>query len=126
MMQNIVELLHVLGFEAVTDEEPLLLLVWRITGNTLLNLTNLDELPDGLLPLAERMTAGEYLRIKKSGGQLEGFDLSPGAKDIKVGDTTVSLITEGCMTPEQRLDALIGALTRCDKAEVYRYRRLAW
>lgn len=126
MTENIVALLHALGFETVTETDPLLLLVQRMTERSLLNLTNLDELPEGLFPLAERMTAGEYLKMQKSGGQLEGFDLSPEAKDIKLGDTTVSLITDGCTTPEQRLDALIGALTRCDMAEVYRYRRLTW
>ena len=126
MLENVIELLHALGFESVTDTDPLLLLVQRMTEYTLLNLTNLDELPEGLFPLAERMTTGEYLRMQKSGGQLEGFDLSPEAKDIKLGDTTVSLITDGCTTPEQRLDALIAEQTRCDMAEVYRYRRLVW
>ena len=32
----------------------------------------------------------------------------------------------GCTTPEQRLDALINALTHCDMAEIYRHRRLVW
>lgn len=126
MLENIVELLHTLGFESVTEGDPLLCLMKDSAESTLLNLTNLDKLPQGLLPLAERMAAGEYLRMKKCCGQLEGFEVSAEAKDIKLGDTTVSFATDGCTTPEQRLDALISTLTHYDMSVIYRYRRLVW
>jgi len=126
MLENVIKLLHALGFESVTEGDPLLCLMKDSTESTLLDLTNLDELPKALIPLAERMTAGEYLRMKKCCGQLDGFEVSAEAKDIKLGDTTVSFAMDGCTTPEQRLDALINALTHCDKAEIYRHRRLVW
>ena len=126
MLENVIKLLHALGFESVTEGDPLLCLMKDSAESTLLALTTLDELPQALVPLAERMTAGEYLRMKKCCGQLDGFEVSAEAKDIKLGDTTVSFATDGCTTPEQRLDALINALTRCDKAEIYRHRRLVW
>lgn len=126
MLENVIKLLHALGFESVDGTDPWLSLVKRSMESTLLDLTNLDELPQALIPLAERMTAGEYLRMKKCCGQLDGFEVSAEAKDIKLGDTTVSFSTDGCTTPEQRLDALINALTHCDMAEIYRHRRLVW
>lgn len=126
MLENIVELLHALGFESVTETDPLLCLMKDSAESTLLDMTNLDELPQGLNPLAERMAAGEYLRMKKCCGQLEGFEVSAEAKDIKLGDTTVSFATDGCTTPEQRLDALISTLTHYDMSVIYRYRRLVW
>ena len=126
MLENVIKLLHALGFESVDETDPWLSLVKRSTESTLLDLTNLDDLPQALIPLAERMTAGEYLRMKKCCGQLDGFEASAEAKDIKLGDTTVSFSTDGCTTPEQRLDAIINALTHCDMAEIYRHRRLVW
>ena len=59
MLENVIKLLHALGFESVDETDPWLSLVKRSTESTLLDLTNLDELPQALIPLAERMTAGE-------------------------------------------------------------------
>ena len=84
MLENVIKLLHALGFESVDETDPWLSLVKRSTESTLLDLTNLDELPQALIPLAERMTAGEYLRMKKCCGQLDGFEASAEAKDIKM------------------------------------------
>lgn len=63
MLENVIKLLHALGFESVTEGDPLLCLMKDSTESTLLDLTNLDELPKALISLAERMTAGEYRHI---------------------------------------------------------------
>lgn len=126
MLENVMKLLRSLGLESVTEGDPLLCLAQDDAERTLLDLTNLIELPQALFPLLERLTAGEYLRLKKCGGGLEGFAIQPEAKDVKLGDTTVSFNADGCTTPEQRLDALINTLTHYDMAEIYRYRRLVW
>lgn len=126
MLENVIKLLHALGFESVTEGDPLLCLAQDDAERTLLDLTNLIVLPQALFSLAERMTAGEYLRLKKCSGGLEEFTALPEAKDVKLGDTTISFSTDGCTTPEQRLDALIDSLTHYDMAEIYRYRRLVW
>lgn len=113
MLENVIKLLHALGFESVDETDLWLSLVKRSMESTLLDLTNLDELPQALIPLAERMTAGEYLRMKKCCGQLDGFEVSAEAKDIKLGDTTVSFSTDGLhhagtapRCPHQRADPL--------------------
>ena len=52
MLENVIKLLHALGFESVTEGDPLLCLMKDSTESTLLDLTNLDELPKALIPLA--------------------------------------------------------------------------
>lgn len=119
-------MLAALGVMGAADD-PLLDMVisnvqWRIK-----NLTNLQEIPDGLESMAVSMAVGEYLNMKKANGQLEGFDLEAAVKQIQEGDTNVSFaIGEGSLTPEQRLNSLIDYLINGRIGEIYRYRRLVW
>ena len=109
-------------------ENPLLDLVinqvqWRIK-----NLTNLQEVPEGLVGLAVQMAAGEFLSMLKGSGQLEGFELEEAAiKQIQEGDTnTVFSVGDGSYTPEQRLNSLIDFLINGRVGEIYRYRKMVW
>lgn len=127
MREDVVTLLTALGV-AGAAENPLLDLVinqvqWRIK-----NLTNLQEVPEGLVGLAVQMAAGEFLSMLKGSGQLEGFELEEAAiKQIQEGDTnTVFSVGDGSYTPEQRLNSLIDFLINRRVGEIYRYRRLAW
>ena len=119
-------MLTALGVTGAADD-PLLDMVitnvqWRIK-----NLTNLQEVPEGLESMAVSMAVGEYLNMKKANGQLEGFDLDAAIKQIQEGDTnTVFAIGDGSSTPEQRLDALISYLINGRTREFYRFRRLVW
>ncbi len=126
MREAVVKILEGFGL-TILPGDPMLSLVlenvqWRIR-----NLTNLSEVPEGLTGMAAAMAAGEYLRMKKSAGQLEGFDLDAAVKSIKEGDTDITFaIGDGSSTAEQRLDALIATLTEGRMGEIYRYRRLVW
>lgn len=119
-------MLTALGVTGAADD-PLLDMVisnvqWRIK-----NLTNLQEIPDGLESMAVYMAVGEYLNMKKVSGQLDGFDLDAAIKQIQEGDTNISFaIGEGSLTPEQRLNSLIDYLINGRIGEIYRYRRLVW
>ena len=119
-------MLTALGVTGAADD-PLLDMVisnvqWRIK-----NLTNLQEIPDGLESMAVSMAAGEYLNMKKATGSLEGFDLEAAVKQIQEGDTNISFaIGDGSSTPEQRLNSLIDYLINGRIGEIYRYRRLVW
>jgi len=96
--------------------------VWRIK-----NLSNLSEIPEGLENVAVNMAVGEFLNLKKSSGQLAGFDLEAAVKTIQEGDTNISFaIGEGSSTPEQRLNSLIDFLINGRVGEIYRFRRLVW
>ena len=127
MREDVVTLLAALGV-AGAAENPLLDLVinqvqWRIK-----NLTNLQEVPEGLVGLAVQMAAGEFLSMLKGSGQLEGFELEEAAiKQGQEGDTnTVFSVGDGSYTPEQRLDSLIDFLINGRVGEIYRYRKMVW
>lgn len=127
MREDVVTLLAALGV-AGAAENPLLDLVinqvqWRIK-----NLTNLQEVPEGLAGLAVQMAAGEFLSMMKGSGQLEGFELEEAAiKQIQEGDTnTVFSVGDGSYTPEQRLNSLIDFLINGRIGEIYRYRKMVW
>lgn len=127
MREDVVTLLAALGV-AGAAENPLLDLVinqvqWRIK-----NLTNLQEVPEGLVGLAVQMAAGEFLSMMKGSGQLEGFELEEAAiKQIQEGDTnTVFSVGDGSYTPEQRLNSLIDFLINGRVGEIYRYRKMVW
>lgn len=126
MREEVVAMLTALGVTGAADD-PLLDMVisnvqWRIK-----NLTNLQEIPDGLESMAVSMAVGEYLNMKKATGSLEGFDLEAAVKQIQEGDTNISFaIGEGSLTPEQRLNSLIDYLINGRIGEIYRYRRLVW
>ena len=126
MREQVIAMLTALGVTGAADD-PLLDLVisnvqWRIK-----NLTNLQEVPEGLESMAVSMAVGEYRNMKKANGQLEGFDLEAAVKQIQEGDTnTVFAVGDGNSTPEQRLDSLINFLTNGRMDEIYRYRKLVW
>ena len=127
MREDVVTLLAALGV-AGAAENPLLDLVinqvqWRIK-----NLTNLQEVPEGLVGLAVQMAAGEFLSMLKGSGQLSGFELEEAAiKQIQEGDTnTVFSVGDGSYTPEQRLNSLIDFLINGRVGEIYRYRKMVW
>lgn len=127
MLDDVAALLWALGVKAYSTD-ALLVLTCEAVEEQLCNLTNLSAVPDGLHTMAVEMAAGKYLRALKNAGKLDGFDLDTAAvKSIQEGDTNISYaIGEGSTTPEQRLDALITALTSPRLNEIYRYRRLVW
>lgn len=126
MRKDVLYMLTAFGVTGA-DADPLLDMViinvqWRIK-----NLTNQQEVPEGLESMAVFMAVGEYLNMKKATGSLEGFDLEAAVKQIQEGDTNISFaVGEGSLTPEQRLNSLIDYLINGRIGEIYRYRRLVW
>mgnify|MGYP007077263292 FL=1 len=126
MRDQVISMLTALGVTGAAVD-PLLDMVitnvqWRIK-----NLTNQSVIPEGLESVAVYMAVGEYLNMKKTVGQLTGFDLDAAIKQIQEGDTnTVFAIGEGSLTPEQRLNGLIDYLINGRSDELYRYRKLVW
>lgn len=88
------------------------------------NECNVGEVPDGLFYVAVDMACGEFLSAKKGSGQLEGFDTDAAIKSIKEGDTAITYaVADGAAAG---LDALIGAMTNGNRAQLAAYRRIAW
>ena len=126
MRDQVISMLTALGVSgAATD--PLLDILLQNVQQRILNKTNQSVIPEGLESVAVYMAVGEYLNMKKTVGQLTGFDLDAAIKQIQEGDTnTVFAIGEGSLTPEQRLNGLIDYLINGRSDELYRYRKLVW
>lgn len=126
MSDQVISMLTALGVTgAATD--PLLDILLQNVQQRILNKTNQSVIPEGLESVAVYMAVGEYLNMKKTVGQLTGFDLDAAIKQIQEGDTnTVFAIGEGSLTPEQRLNGLIDYLINGRSDELYRYRKLVW
>lgn len=126
MRDQVISMLTALGVTgAATD--PLLDILLQNVQQRILNKTNQSVIPEGLKSVAVYMAVGEYLNMKKTVGQLTGFDLDAAIKQIQEGDTnTVFAIGEGSLTPEQRLNGLIDYLINGRSDELYRYRKLVW
>ena len=124
MNEQVIALLAAFGFTVAADD-PLVLFLTRSVTERIKNLTNLPAVPDGLTQAAVRMAAGEYLKLKKASGDLDGFDYSAAVKVIQEGDTSVTF-ADGNRSPEERFDELCAWLTALPMSEAYKYRRLVW
>lgn len=126
MRDQVISMLTALGVTGATTD-PLLDILLQNVQQRILNKTNQSVIPEGLESVAVYMAVGEYLNMKKTVGQLTGFDLNAAIKQIQEGDTnTVFAIGEGSLTPEQRLNGLIDYLINGRSDELYRYRKLVW
>ncbi len=126
LREKVVAFLEALGVTGAADD-PLVDFVISNVEYKVLNETNTDlPMPDGVGNVAVDMAVGEYLKVKKASGQLDGFDLEVAVKQLQEGDTNIQYaIGAGSTTPEQRLDTLIETLIG-RKQELYRFRRLVW
>lgn len=126
MRDQVISMLTALGVTGASTD-PLLDILLQNVQQRILNKTNQSVIPEGLESVAVYMAVGEYLNMKKTVGQLTGFDLDAAIKQIQEGDTnTVFAIGEGSLTPEQRLNGLIDYLINGRSDELYRYRKLVW
>lgn len=127
MKDAVIERLQSAGYTPTDADDWLLDFAIEKARQWVLIGCNLDEIPEGLLPIAIDRAAGEFLLTKKVSGQMEGIDLQAPAKQIKEGDTSVTFaVGEGALTPEQRLDALIAHLMRGDASQFSAFRRFRW
>lgn len=126
MRDQVISMLTALGVTWVVGD-PLLDILLQNVQQRILSKTNQSVIPEGLESVAVYMAVGEYLNMKKTVGQLTGFDLDAAIKQIQEGDTnTVFAIGEGSLTPEQRLNGLIDYLINGRSDELYRFRKLVW
>lgn len=126
MRDQVISMLTALGVTWVVGD-PLLDILLQNVQQRILSKTNQSVIPEGLESVTVYMAVGEYLNMKKTVGQLTGFDLDAAIKQIQEGDTnTVFAIGEGSLTPEQRLNGLIDYLINGRSDELYRFRKLVW
>ena len=123
--EKIIERLKTFGYEykELEDEYSLDFAVSKITWHILNNINN-SSIPEGLMFIAIDMVCAEFLKIKKSFGELDNIDFEMIAQNIKLGDTNIQFVNEA--TPEQKFDAAIDYLLTGYESEFVRYRKLVW
>jgi hypothetical protein len=124
VFEDVVQRLASFGYtvDETVDTWVLNFCIDKVT-NTILNLCNIDSIPDGLHQIAVDMVCGEFLSGKKGSGQLDGIDAAGAIKSIKEGDTQITYaVSDDSIT----LDSLIDMLLNRGKSEFVRYRRLVW
>lgn len=124
-LENIIKRLKDFGYEykETTDAYSLEFATDKVEHH-ILNQTNCSEVPEGLINIAIDMVCAEFLKIKKSFGQLSNFDFELVAQSIKLGDATVQLSNDA--TPEQKFDAAINYLLSGHTDDFIRYRKMVW
>lgn len=124
-LENITKRLKDFGYEynETTDAYSLEFAMDKVEYH-ILNQTNCSEVPEGLTNIAIDMVCAEFLKIKKSFGQLSNFDFELVAQSIKLGDATVQLSNDA--TPEQKFDTAINYLLSGHDDDFIRYRKMVW
>lgn len=122
--------LSYLKCEILSEDQEILNYLLSKSLNSINNKTNqkytLTNIPNALVEILVDKTVGEYLFMKKTTDSLTEYDLSPLEKQIQMGDISISYATEGVISPEKRLDAIINFLISGKDKELVRFRRLVW
>lgn len=127
MYDAAVRRLSAIGYEAKESDAPSLAFCIEKATMTVLNETNLPEIPDLLFGVTVDMAIGEFLSIKKtfSHADLGCLNLEMAVKSITLGDTTTTF-SDKSLTEEERLDYLINNLLTAGKTQFSAYRRIRW
>ena len=127
-MLDIIDRLKSLGFVADdNDEWGLTFIIDKVT-NHIKNECNVSAIPEELREIAIDMACGEFLMVKKASGRLDGFEVNLNAlmvKTVAEGDTSVTHAVDKTLSPEERLDAVIGHLLN-QKPQLLAFRKLRW
>ena len=111
-----------LGFETTADDDELLGYIISKVTSEICSYCNITEISEELSHLACDRVCGEYLKSKKSKGDIVLTD-----KVIKIteGDIGVSFSDKG-KTDEQRFDEIIDTLLNGKSDMLSRFRCVSW
>ena len=116
--------LEQLGYSTVSssDEELIQFSIQKISEH-IQNFCNVSEIPSGLKYQSIDAVCGEFLKIKKATGKLEGYDLEQGVTAIKLGDTNVSFSGQ---SSEDQFNALVSHLSSELERDLSCFRKICW
>lgn len=129
MLESVKERLKSFGYVLKEGDEALLVFSIQKVENTIKNECNVNAVPEGLVPIAVDMAAGEFLMAKKTfaADDIEGLDLDYAVKQIQEGDTNIVFAAgDASLTPEQRLDAFLNYLLTYGREQFSCFRRIRW
>lgn len=122
--------LRILKWEEQEDDSQLLELLVEKVIDGINNFTNqnytLETIPSTIKNIVIDRTIGEFLFLKKNSGALPEIDSKIIEKQLQVGDTSITYVTEGILTSEQRLDKIINYLINIGEKHLIKFRRLIW
>lgn len=113
-----------LGYEVVEGDEAALEFVIGKVKNHIKHFCNIDEVPDELEYVMIDMCCGEFLKSKKSFGQLTTIQVDQMVKSIKDGDTEV--VYQSSTDSMTLLDTYLDKLINGYLDDLLRYRQLVW
>lgn len=122
--------LRILKYQEQEEDSQLLELLIEKVIDEINNFTNqyytFETIPSSIKNIVIDRTVGEFLFLKKNSGALLEIDSKGIEKQLQVGDTSITYITEGILTPEQRLDRIINVLLNTGKEDLIKFRRIVW
>lgn len=124
MEDKVIERLKALGYSYDKDKDAVLIqILLESVGERIKNCINDTDIPEGLCHAYVDMVCGEFLKQKKSSGQLLGFVFEQAVDSIKMGDVTVAL--QDGASAEQQFDQMVREMLNHDE-DLLRYRKLVW
>jgi hypothetical protein len=126
-IENVVERLKQLSYQATEEDTSQVEFELRKTINYVMNYCNIDFIPEIVEPRIVDRVCGDFLYYKKNSGSLNGFNYDAVIKSIKEGDTQIQYaVGQGEDTPENRFDAFVKSLDRGFDKLLTPHRRLRW
>lgn len=125
MTDRIMERLGTLGYKEISGMDKTLtaILIQKVEQEILTD-CNLPQLPEELSCVVTERVCGEFLLAKKTADGIPGLDLDACVTSISEGDVSISF--DASVSPEKRLDAMIGHLMAYGRDNLAAFRCLKW
>lgn len=128
LYDDIVDRLGMFNCKVTDEEKNTVQFIIKKVLNSINNLTNQnyveENIPNGIYYIVIDKVAGEYLQLKRTTGNLEGYDFTPLIKDIQEGDTKIGY--SNSFSQADLIDSAINFLINNGDKEIIKYRKLAW
>ena len=123
LSETVSQRLQTIGYTVKNEDDFLLKYSISKSENYIKNFCNIDIIPDELFYVEVDIICGNFLKEKKSVGQLDGFEFNGEVKSISEGDT--SIIYAGVESVSEQVDKLIkNFLDKGD--ELICFRKIKW
>jgi len=123
------DFLQLMGFE-LEEKDPLFGMCVRAGVEHVRSQINSQQIPADLTMATVYRIVGEYLQVVLQSGNItpEQMESAVGAveKQIKQGDTTITLAVKDDLTAQQRFDVLIAHLLNAGNTRYGAFRKVRW
>ena len=121
-MEDIKTLLKGYGYTITDEDIPLIQFCKDSVERAILNSCNITAVPDGLLYVVTKRTAGEFLSLKFArDNNITDVNANVSAKSITEGDLRIDFGNGGSIRT-----STIDTLKKYGKTEIMSYRKMRW